>query len=142
MLIGIHMSDAPPDFPQLLPLDEHDIKLLQSVHPPDWTNPQPAERYNMVVIGGGTAGLVTASGAAGLGAKVALVERALLGGTYQLVSVAARSARTVGTFCDLQGRRQFVGLQPVATPIETAPAVQRPAPVPGWRRAIRRAIPR
>ncbi|MGH9140921.1 MAG: mercuric reductase, partial [Vicinamibacterales bacterium] len=33
-----------------------------------------------VVLGGGTAGLVTAMGAAGLGAQVALVERALLGG--------------------------------------------------------------
>ncbi|MXY70296.1 MAG: FAD-dependent oxidoreductase [Acidobacteriia bacterium] len=34
----------------------------------------------MVVIGAGTAGLVTAIGAAGLGAKVALVERSLMGG--------------------------------------------------------------
>ena len=34
----------------------------------------------MVVIGGGTAGLVSAAGAAGLGAKVALIERNLLGG--------------------------------------------------------------
>ena len=32
------------------------------------------------MLGGGTAGLVTAMGAAGLGARVALVERALLGG--------------------------------------------------------------
>jgi pyruvate/2-oxoglutarate dehydrogenase complex dihydrolipoamide dehydrogenase (E3) component len=36
--------------------------------------------YDLVVIGGGTAGLVTAVGAAGLGARVALIERALLGG--------------------------------------------------------------
>jgi pyruvate/2-oxoglutarate dehydrogenase complex dihydrolipoamide dehydrogenase (E3) component len=36
--------------------------------------------YDLVVIGGGTAGLVTAMGAAGLGARVALIERALLGG--------------------------------------------------------------
>lgn len=37
-------------------------------------------RYNLVVIGAGTAGLVMAAGAAGLGAKVALVERHLMGG--------------------------------------------------------------
>jgi pyruvate/2-oxoglutarate dehydrogenase complex dihydrolipoamide dehydrogenase (E3) component len=43
-------------------------------------NPEPAERYNLVVIGAGTAGLVTAAGAAGLGAKVALIERELTGG--------------------------------------------------------------
>jgi pyruvate/2-oxoglutarate dehydrogenase complex dihydrolipoamide dehydrogenase (E3) component len=43
-------------------------------------NPEPAGRYNLVVLGAGTAGLVTAAGAAGLGAKVALVERHLMGG--------------------------------------------------------------
>ncbi|HTH48833.1 MAG TPA: mercuric reductase [Candidatus Limnocylindria bacterium] len=66
--------------PQLLPADRHNAELLAQVHPPDWRNPAPAPRYNLVVIGGGTAGLVTAAGAAGLGAKVALVERHLLGG--------------------------------------------------------------
>ncbi|MBI3566355.1 MAG: mercuric reductase [Elusimicrobia bacterium] len=62
------------------PLDEHNRKLLSNVHPPDWVNPEPAARYNLVVIGGGTAGLVTAIGAAGLGARVALIERHLMGG--------------------------------------------------------------
>lgn len=37
-------------------------------------------RYDLVVIGGGTAGLVSAAGAAPLGAKVALIERDRLGG--------------------------------------------------------------
>ena len=36
--------------------------------------------YNVVVIGGGTAGLVTAAGTAGLGGRVALIERNLMGG--------------------------------------------------------------
>ena len=57
-----------------------DRELRALVHPPDWTNPVPATRYHLVVIGGGTAGLVAAAGAAGLGARVALVERHLLGG--------------------------------------------------------------
>ncbi|MEX0679243.1 MAG: mercuric reductase [Pirellulales bacterium] len=64
----------------LNPFDEHNEQLKANVHPPDWVNPKPAGRYNLVVIGAGTAGLVTAAGAAGLGAKVAIVERALLGG--------------------------------------------------------------
>lgn len=64
----------------LLPHDEHNRRLESLVAPPDWTNPQPSGRYNLVVIGAGTAGLVTAAGAAGLGAKVALVERSLMGG--------------------------------------------------------------
>src|ERR1700739_1409312 len=65
---------------QVLPMDEHNGRLVANVHPPDWGNPEPAPRYNLVVIGAGTAGLVTAAGAAGLGAKVALIEKHLLGG--------------------------------------------------------------
>lgn len=64
----------------LLAGDADDERLRANVGPTGWENPQPAERYNLVVIGGGTAGLVSAAGAAGLGAKVALIERDLLGG--------------------------------------------------------------
>jgi pyruvate/2-oxoglutarate dehydrogenase complex dihydrolipoamide dehydrogenase (E3) component len=62
------------------PQDNYNLALLGNAHPPDWINPEPAPRYNMVVIGAGTAGLVIAAGAAGLGAKVALIERDLMGG--------------------------------------------------------------
>jgi len=60
--------------------DRTDEKLLEAVRPSGWSNPRPAERYDLVVIGGGTAGLVAAMGGAGLGARVALVERHRLGG--------------------------------------------------------------
>jgi len=66
--------------PEILPRDIHNNTLLSNVHPSDWTNPTPAGKYNLVVIGAGTAGLVTAAAAAGLGAKVALVERHFMGG--------------------------------------------------------------
>src|SRR5437773_788421 len=69
-----------PAVPTLVPADEHNRTLLQNVHPPDWVNPEPVPRYNLLVIGAGTAGLVTAAGAAGLGARVALIEKHLLGG--------------------------------------------------------------
>ncbi len=62
------------------PEDAYNQSLVANVHPRDWTNPEPASSYNLVVLGGGTAGLITAAGAAGLGAKVALVEREHLGG--------------------------------------------------------------
>src|SRR5271170_3819574 len=62
------------------PLDAYNLALTENLHPSGWINPTPADRYNMVVIGAGTAGLVTAAGAAGLGAKVALIERDLMGG--------------------------------------------------------------
>jgi pyruvate/2-oxoglutarate dehydrogenase complex dihydrolipoamide dehydrogenase (E3) component len=64
----------------LLPDDPHDEALRRLVKPPGWVNPTPAARYHLVVLGGGPAGLVCAAGAAGLGAKVALIERDLLGG--------------------------------------------------------------
>jgi hypothetical protein len=69
------------DLIQLQPYDELNRELEANVHPPDWINPKPSGRYNLVVIGAGTAGLVAAAGAARLGAKVALIERELLGGT-------------------------------------------------------------
>jgi pyruvate/2-oxoglutarate dehydrogenase complex dihydrolipoamide dehydrogenase (E3) component len=74
-----HQPSSFSPFP-VAPLDEHNKKLLANVHPSDWINPEPKPIYNLVVIGGGTAGLITAAGAAGLGAKVALVERHLMGG--------------------------------------------------------------
>lgn len=65
---------------RVAPDDSHNTTLVENVHPADWTNPEPAPRYNLVVIGAGAAGLVTAAGAAGVGARVALVERHLMGG--------------------------------------------------------------
>ncbi len=68
------------DYGNILPRDEWNLALQANVHPPDWRNPTPAGRYHLVVVGAGTAGLVTAAIAASLGARVALVERHLLGG--------------------------------------------------------------
>jgi len=54
--------------------------LLDNVRPPDWRNPTPRERYDLVVVGAGTGGLVSAAIGAALGARVALVERRRMGG--------------------------------------------------------------
>src|SRR5436853_3016364 len=83
------------------PDDEFNRALVQNVHPTDWVNPEPTGRYNLVVIGAGTAGLVTAAGAAGLGARVALIERHLLGGDCLNVGCVPskcviRSSRVIG----------------------------------------------
>ena len=96
------------DLVQLQPYNEHNRRLEAHVHPQAWVNPAPAKRYNLVVIGGGPAGLVAAAGAAGIGAKVALIERDLLGGdclnvgcvpSKGLIS-AARVAATVRDAAD------------------------------------------
>ena len=66
--------------PLITPDDVHNRELLRNLHPPDWVNPNPTGLYNLVVIGAGTAGLVSAAGGGALGAKVALIERHLMGG--------------------------------------------------------------
>ena len=81
--------------------DDANQTLDSLVRPPGWRNPQSEGTYDFVVIGGGTAGLVSAVGAAGLGARVALVERARLGGdclnTGCVPSKAIlRTARAIG----------------------------------------------
>ena len=94
-----------PASPPVLPWDMHNQKLVSNVHPADWKNPTPASRYNLVVIGGGTAGLVSAVGAAGLGAKVALIEKHFMGGDCLNVGCVPskailRAARAVASVRD------------------------------------------
>lgn len=77
---GVSAPAEPAALPEVSPLDQYNEDLVANLRPPDWVNPEPQPRYHLVVIGAGTAGLVSAAGAAGLGAKVALVERHLMGG--------------------------------------------------------------
>lgn len=91
------------------PMDEYNQRLVSHVHPPDWVNPKPAPVYDLVVIGAGTAGLVVAAGAAGLGIglKVALVERHLMGGDCLNVGCVPskcliRSSRAVADIRDAE----------------------------------------
>lgn len=64
----------------LLDNDPADDRLRRHVAPPGWVNPAPAAVYNLVAVGAGTAGLVSAGGCGGLGGRAALVEKSLLGG--------------------------------------------------------------
>ncbi len=62
------------------PMDAHNTRMLDLLHPKEWIDPEPKDAYNLVVIGGGAGGLISAAGAAGVGARVALIESHLLGG--------------------------------------------------------------
>lgn len=109
------------------PQDEHNAKLLSNVHPRDWVNPEPAPKYNLVVIGAGTAGLVTAAGAAGLGAKVALVERHLLGGDCLNVGCVPSKAliRASRAYAEVRDAGQFGVAVPPGASVDFPKVMER-----------------
>ena len=120
--------------PPVLPWDAHNQKLVSNVHPPDWKNPMPAPRYNLVVIGGGTAGLVSAVGAAGLGAKVALIEKHFMGGDCLNVGCVPSKAiiRAGRAVAAVRGAAEFgVNVFPLAAPSSVAVDVSALHPTVG-----------
>ena len=93
----------------MLPDDVHNRELIENVHPSSWVNPEPTGRYNIVVIGAGAAGLVTAVIAAGVGAKVALIERHLMGGDCLNVGCVPSKGliRAARAWADLRHAEEF-----------------------------------
>jgi pyruvate/2-oxoglutarate dehydrogenase complex dihydrolipoamide dehydrogenase (E3) component len=91
------------------PNDEYNRTLVSNVHPSNWVNPEPAGRYNMVVIGAGTGGLITAVIAASLGAKVALIEKYLMGGDCLNVGCVPSKGiiRAAKAWADLRNAEEF-----------------------------------
>jgi pyruvate/2-oxoglutarate dehydrogenase complex dihydrolipoamide dehydrogenase (E3) component len=110
----------------LLPDDPHDAKLRANVKPPDWANPTPAARYQLVVIGAGPAGLVAAAAAAGLGAKVALVERDLMGGDCLNVGCVPSKAllRAARAAAEVRRAREF-GIRVPEPEVDFAAVMER-----------------
>ncbi len=110
-----------------LPEDAYNQTLVANVHPRDWTNPEPAPSYNLVVLGGGTAGLITAAGAAGLGAKVALVEREHLGGDCLNVGCVPSKAllRAARAVADVRDAGQYGVEVPPGTQVNFPAVMER-----------------
>ena len=109
------------------PEDAYNQTLVANVHPHDWTNPEPAPSYNLVVLGGGTAGLITAAGAAGLGAKVALVEREHLGGDCLNVGCVPSKAllRAARAYADVRDAGQYGVEVPPGTRVNFPAVMER-----------------
>ena len=77
----MHTADTPDSRTRSTLADGDSERIrLENVRPATWRDPDPSRRYHLVVIGAGTGGLVSAAIAAGLGARVALVERHQMGG--------------------------------------------------------------
>jgi hypothetical protein len=111
---------------QFQPSDRYDRILASNVHPSDWVNPQARSRYDLVVIGAGTAGLVTSAGAAGLGARLALVEKHLMGGDCLNHGCVPSKAlvRVARVAAEMRGSAAY-GIEPAETRADFARLMQR-----------------
>ena len=100
---------------------------VDNVRPAGWRNPLPAQRYDLVVIGAGTTGLVAARTAAANGAKVALIERHLLGGTCLNIGCVPSKAiiRTSRVYAEMHHADQYGALVPPRIPVDFARAMRR-----------------
>ncbi len=116
-----------PVMPGGFPVGRHDADLLRSVRPQDWRNPAPADRYNLVVIGAGPAGLVAARGAAAFGAKVALIERHLVGGDCLNVGCVPSKTliRSSTLYADMRNALHFGVAPPPEIEVDFNLAMQR-----------------
>jgi len=119
---------SPDSSPPGKPLDDrfHDY-LVDQVHPPAWRNPKPTGKYNLVVIGAGPGGVTAAHEAASLGAKVALIERALIGGDRLNVGCVPSKAliRTARLYAGMRDAQDFGGQVPGDIGIGFAAVMER-----------------
>src|SRR5436190_10443782 len=105
----------------------HEREWLENLHPSQWRNPQPRDRYNLVVIGAGPAGLVAAHAAAALGAKVALIERGLLGGDCLNIGCVPSKTiiRTARLYAEMREAEQYGAQIPADVRVNFAAVMQR-----------------
>lgn len=111
----------------LLVDDQYDRQVIENCHPPNHVNPTPNGKYNLVAIGAGAAGLVSAGGAGGLGAKAAIIERALMGGDCLNIGCVPSKAviRAARAVYDLRIAKRF-GIHLTSEPeINFAEAMER-----------------
>ena len=117
-----------PD-PQPLPNSglADDGERCLNARPPGWRNPQPRQPYHLLVIGAGPAGLVAARAAAALGARVALIERDLLGGLALNYSAVPSQAliRTSRLYAEMRNAEAYGARQPDTVEVDFPLAMER-----------------
>ncbi len=116
-----------PRVPSTAPDDAAERERLSRVRPADWRNPTPATCYDLVVVGGGTTGLVAAQAAAALGKKVALVERHLLGGNCLNIGCVPSKAliRTSRLYAEMRDAERYGAQMPADIRVDFAALMRR-----------------
>ena len=107
--------------------DPDDAERALNRRPSDWCNPKPRQPYHLLVIGAGPAGLVAARAAAALGARVALIEKHLLGGlalNYSAVPLQAL-IRTSRLYAEMRNAEAYGARPPPTIEVDFALAMER-----------------
>ena len=109
------------------PLDAYEQKRLEAVSPEAWNNPEPSGPYQLVILGAGSAGLAAAEAAAALGAKVALVERHMIGGTcFNTGCVPSKTLlRTAAVYAEMRDAARYGARPPDEIKLDFAAAMTR-----------------
>src|SRR5580692_7983293 len=107
--------------------DDFDLRELRNVHPQDWKNPEPVDRYNLVVIGAGPAGLLAALNAAKVGAKVAIVERDRFGGAcFNVGCIPSKTIiRTSRLYAEMRNAENFGAQVPAGINVDFPAVMER-----------------
>ncbi len=118
---------APFDASIRTPQDAYERKRLDAVSPEAWNNPEPSGPYQLVIVGAGPAGLAAAKAAAQLGAKVALIERHMIGGTcFNTGCVPSKTLlRTAGVYADMRDAARYGARAPDDIKVDFAAAMTR-----------------
>jgi pyruvate/2-oxoglutarate dehydrogenase complex dihydrolipoamide dehydrogenase (E3) component len=110
-----------------VPAKHDDHRLLEELPSTAWHNPRSVGKYDFVSLGGGPAGTLAACAAAALGAKVALIERDLLGGTcLNTGCIPSKSIlRTSRLYADMRGAENFGAQVPKDIRVDFAATMAR-----------------
>jgi pyruvate/2-oxoglutarate dehydrogenase complex dihydrolipoamide dehydrogenase (E3) component len=107
--------------------DAIESERLSNLRPSDWRNPQPADKYSLVIVGAGTAGQTAAFAAAALGGKVALIEHKLFGGNcLNIGCVPSKSIiRTSRLYAGMRRAQQYGAAVPTDIRVDFGQVMER-----------------
>jgi pyruvate/2-oxoglutarate dehydrogenase complex dihydrolipoamide dehydrogenase (E3) component len=113
--------------PPSLPENRDSRELPDEAPSTAWHNPRPAQKYDLVILGGGPAGIMAARTAAALGAKVAIIERDRLGGACLNTGCIPSKAilKTSRLYADVRNAEHFGGQVPRDIRVDFAAVMAR-----------------